>query len=218
MESKITIVRDNNGKVLGTKRQNPPAKPVIKKPLTNTEIVSNNEVKSPVIATPTLAEVKTKMARGENLTNGETQVLFDSIKKTEAEYAARRKQNYRMVAPMKDFIPEKPKFAKPKSFSEPPKTSVTALSEHSSAKTEFPPKPYPTASDRYLQQQEKIRQFENSARPKSTGYRPLDNNPQGGIERAMKKMRQLGETKAELTEKFAKILEFCKKYGKSIKA
>ncbi len=41
----------------------------------------------------------------------------------------------------------------------------------------------------------------------------------------MDKMRQLGETKAELTEKsakmakkFAKILEFCKKYGKSIKA
>ena len=43
MESKITIVRDNNGKVSGTKRQNPPAKPVIKKPLTNTEIVSNND-------------------------------------------------------------------------------------------------------------------------------------------------------------------------------
>lgn len=211
MESKITIIRDNNGKVLGTKRQNPTTKPVIKKPLMNTEMVSNNKTKSPVIATPTLAEIKAKMARGENLTSAETQVLVDDIKKTEAEYAARRKSRV-----LKEFV--SPKFGDPDYF----KSQKHKPLE--SAKTEFPQKPYPTAGDRYLQQQEKIRQFENSG-PKSTGYRPLDNNPKGGFERAREKMHQLGETKAELTErsakmaeKFAKILEFCKKYGKSIKA
>ena len=199
MDSKITIIRDNNGKVLGTKRQNPTTKPVITQPLRSTEMDSNELAKS-IIKSPT-------------------------IKRTEAEYAALRKQNYSMVAPMKDSIPKGHTFAQPKPFSEPPKTSVTALSAHSSAKTEFPPKLYPIESDRYLQQQEKIRRIENSVSTKSTGYRPLDNNPKGGIERAMEKMHQLGETKAELTEKsakitkkFAKILEFCKKYGKSIKA
>ena len=64
-----------------------------------------------------------------------------------------------------------------------------------------------------------------SARPKSTGYRPLDNKVKGGFERAIDKIHQLGKTKAELTEKsakmavsFEKVLEFLKKYSKSIKA
>lgn len=102
-------------------------------------------------------------------------------------------------------------------------TAVTSPTQ--SAKTELPPKIYPSASDRYLQQQEKLRRIENAARTKSTVYRPLDNTVKGGFERALEKMHQLGETKAELTEKsakmavsFEKILEFLKKYNKSIKA
>ncbi len=173
MESKITIVRDNNGKVSGTKRQNPTTKPGIKKTLT----VDGKQVFN-------ITELMRKRQSGEILSDKENKVLdryLETSKQTINYFL--RKEN-----------------SKNKIFTE-------------SAKTEFPPKPYPTESDRYFQKG--ISEFIG---PKSTGYRPLDNNPQGGVERAMKKMRQLGETKAELTEKFAKILEFCKKYGKSIKA
>ena len=102
---------------------------------------------------------------------------------------------------------------------------IQRLRTTQSAKTEFPPKIYPSASDRYLQQQKKLRQIENAARTKSTVYRPLDNTVKGGFERVLEKMHQLGKTKAELTKKsakmavlFEKILEFFKKYSKSIKA
>ena len=102
---------------------------------------------------------------------------------------------------------------------------IQRLRTTQSAKTEFSPKTLPTASDKYLQQEEKIRRIENAVRTKSTVYRPLDNTVKGGFERALEKMHQLAETKAELAErsakiakKFAKLLEFCKKYGKSIKA
>ena len=193
-------MRDISGKVIETKRQNP-AKLVIKKPLTNTTemtSISNKEARSTAVTSPTLAEVKAKMASGQKLTNEETQVLLDHIRKTEAEYAVRRKN---AVAELNMRYSGK------------------------SAKTELPPKIYPSATDRYLQQQEKLRPIENAARPKSTGYRPLDNKVKGGFERAIDKMHQLGETKAELAErsakmakKFAKLLEFCKKYGKSFKA
>ena len=178
MDSKITIIRDNNGKILGTKRQNPTTKPVIKKPLT----VDGKQVFN-------ITELMRKRQSGEILSNKENKVLdryLETSQQTINYFLRKENSKYKI-------------------FTE-------------SAKTEFPPKPYPTASDRYLQQQEKIRQLANSARPKSTGYRPLDKNPKGGFERAMEKMHQLGETKAELTEKFAKILEFCKKYSKSIKA
>ncbi len=147
MESNInyntTEIRYSHGRLLGQKRQ-----------------ISDKEAKSPAVTSPTLAEVKAKMASGQKLTNEETQVLLDNIKKTEAEYNIKR-----------------------------------------------------------------LRQIENAAKYPRTGYRPLDNKVKGGFERAIDKMHQLGETKAELAErsakmaeKFAKLLEFCKKYGKSIKA
>ena len=194
MESNInynpTIMRDISGKVIETKRQNP-AKSVIKKLLrvdlmdSIKEMDSNKEAKSTAVTSPTLAQVKAKMASGQKLTNEEMQVLLDNIKKTEAEYNIKRTQRLRTTQ---------------------------------SAKTEFPPKTYPSASDKYLQLEEKIRRIENAARTKSTVYRPLDNKVKGGFERAIDKMHQLVETKAELAErsakmakKFAKLLEFCKK-------
>lgn len=189
IDNKPTIMRDINGKVLGTKRQNPPAKPVIKKPLT----VDGKQVFN-------ITELMRKRQSGEILSDKENKVLDRYLETSQqARNYFLRKEN-----------------SNNKIFTE-------------SAKTEFPPKPYPTAGDRYLQQQqEKIRQFENSVSTKSTGYRPLDNSlntKKGGFERAIDKMHQLGETKAELAErsakiakKFAKLLEFCKKYGKSIKA
>lgn len=185
MDSKITIIRNNNGKVLGTKRQNPTTKPVIKKPLT----VGGKQVFN-------ITELMRKRQSGEILSDKENKVLdryLETSQQTKNYFLRKENSNNKI-------------------FTE-------------SVKTELPPKLYPIESDLYLQQQEKIRRIENSARTRSIGYRPLDNNPKGGFERAMDKMRQLGETKAELTEKsakmakkFAKILEFCKKYGKSIKA
>lgn len=182
MDSKITIIRDNNGKVLGTKRQNPTTKPVIKKPLT----VGGKQVFN-------ISELLRKCRNGEILTPKEEEVL-------------------------NQFWTSKYYGLKPHKEKNVDRSEVI----FNKGQTE---KQYITASDQYFQQQEKIRQIENSVSTKSTGYRPLDNNPKGGFERAMEKMHQLGETKAELTEKsakitkkFAKILEFCKKYGKSIKA
>ena len=174
-------MRDISGKVIETKRQNPPAKPVIKKPLT----VDGKQVFN-------ITELMRKRQSGEILSDKENKVLDRYLETSQqARNYFLRKEN-----------------SNNKIFTE-------------SAKTEFPPKPYPTESDRYLQQQEKLRQIENAARPKSTGYRPLDNKVKGGFERAIDKMHQLGETKAELAErsakmaeKFAKLLEFCKKYSK----
>lgn len=198
-------MRDISGRVIETKRQNPTTKPVIKKPLTNTTemtSISNKEARSTAVTSPTLAEVKAKMASGQKLTNEETLVLLDHIRKTGVP---------------KGFV--SPKIGDPDYL----KSQKHKPSE--SAKTEFPPKIYPSATELYLQQQEKSRQIENAANTRSTLYRPLDNKVKGGFERAIDKMHQLGETKAELAErsakmaeKFAKLLEFCKKYGKSIKA
>ena len=133
MESNInynpTEIRYSHGRLLGQKRQ-----------------ISNKEARSTAVTSPTQAKVKAKMASGQELTNEEIQVLLDNIKKTEAEYAVRRKN---AVAEFKMRYSGK------------------------SAKTELPPKIYPSASDRYLQQQEKLRQIENAARTKSTVYRPL---------------------------------------------
>ena len=195
MESNInynpTIMRDISGKVIETKRQNP-AKQVIKKLLrvdlmdSIKEMDSNKEAKS-VTTSPTLAEVKAKMASGQKLTNEETQVLVDHIKKTEAEYAARRKSRV-----PKGFV--SPKIGDPDYF----KSQKHKPSEL--AKTELPQKLYSTAGDRNLQQQENIRRIENAAR------KPLDYKVKSGFERAKEKIGELAEAKVKQAERIKKII------------
>lgn len=56
---------------------------------------------------------------------------------------------------------------------------------------------------------------------KRTAYKPINNDiytKKGGFERAMEKIGELIEKGSKVADKITKLLEYCKKYGKSFRA